>query len=464
MGFVRPRFSVVVLGAVLFAARPALSGPSLTDHLVSGTVLPQDALLTAGAEGAVYELRGGAILNVSAGTAFAFEPSIRLKLRKPGDPDTFARSVRLTHGHVDVTIPAKYREQTAVFLHGSGKLGAVAKEGISTFIADDVRTTVASREGEMLVGIGNEWKPLKEGFARTVEPSDAIGIPRPILGAPQAKTDHDLVVVEGERTAHFSATWSALKEATTYDVAFTPFFGPKEQRRSTVHESTSATTATWKDLVPGSYAVKVAAVDRSGLAGAPSSEAILRVVGLSAPDGATIADDGTVALGHDQRVSLTDGTGLEVSYGSSSVFQPAPSTLGLAHNGPTLVRLRKAGSKEETVVQLEPKGLRANVTIGPRVARWPLDRVVIDVELYDTNGRPVPDGADISPTITVNLDPVSVKWVRSGRTLHAELSPGMAPGPWVVRAEVHDRRGELLGRDFLEVARVEPRGTETASR
>jgi hypothetical protein len=199
--------------------------------------------------------------------------------------------------------------------------------------------------------------------------------------------------------------------------------------------------------------------------GAPSESSTVRIVGLTVPKGADVAADGTVLLGRDQRVSLTGGSGLEVSYGGSSMFQSAPSTLGLAHNAPTLVRLRAPGAKDETVIRLEPKGLRANVAIGPRVARWPLDRVVIDVELYDTSGRPVPEDAEVSPTITVNLDPVSVKWVRTGRTLHAELPPGIAPGPWVVRAEVHDPRGELIGRNFLEVAHSpsQSRGTAAAT-
>jgi hypothetical protein len=91
---------------------------------------------------------------------------------------------------------------------------------------------------------------------------------------------------------------------------------------------------------------------------------------------------------------------------------------------------------------------------------------VIDVELYDTNGRRVPEDSEISPTITVNLDPVKVKWTRKGRTLHTELPAGTAPGPWVVRVEVRDHQGDLIGRDFLEVDSSRPRGTAdtTASR
>jgi hypothetical protein len=465
MGFLASApVAVLIIGAALFAARPALSGPSFTDHLTAGAARAGEASrtgeLVAGPDGAVYELRGGAILEVSAGSTFAFGPSIRLKLRKPGDPDTFARSVHLSAGRATVTIPEKYREQTAVLFRGAGKLSAVAKEGVSTFMTDDDRTTAASRSGEMLVGIGNDWKALREGFARTLDATDPTAIPRAIISAPLPHTDRALVVVSGAKLGAFTATWAEVKEAKTYEVTLSSEGRPPLGQ----HFQATATTVSWKDLTPGAYSVRVAAVDRAGLMGAVSNVSTVHVVGLVIPEGARVADDGVVLLGHDQRVSLTGPNDLEVSYGGSSMFQPAPSTLGLAHNAATLVRLRAAGAADESVIHLEPTGLRANVAIGPRVARWPFDRVVIDVELYDANGRAVPDDSEVSPSITVNLDPVKVTWERKGRTLHAELPAGAAPGPWVVRAEVRDPHGDLIGRDFLEVATTRPRGkTETTA-
>jgi hypothetical protein len=112
--------------------------------------------------------------------AFAFEPSLHLKLRKPGDPETITRAVHLTHGRVDVTVPS-LRDPTAVMVRGPGKLSAVAKEGRLTVIADDERTTAAARVGEMLVGLGNDWKVLRAGTARTLSAEDPAASPRPIL-------------------------------------------------------------------------------------------------------------------------------------------------------------------------------------------------------------------------------------------------------------------------------------------
>jgi hypothetical protein len=128
-----------------------------------------------------------------------------------------------------------------------------------------------------------------------------------------------------------------------------------------------------------------------------------------------------------------------------------------------VARLRIPGSKEEAVLRLEPRGLRANVQIAPHAAHWPLDRVLVRIELYDANGRAVPEDAGVLPSVTVNMEPVSLRWERKGRTLSAALPPSPTPGPWVVRAEVHDRRGELLGRDFLEIVPLDPRGAALAT-
>ena len=446
MSFVRSLSFATMLGALLATASPALSAAPATDHLVAGAATPKDALLSAGDAGATYELRGGALVELSPGSTFALEPSIRVKLRKPGDPETVARSVRLVSGRAEVTIPAKYREQTAVLLRGSGKLSAVAKEGRVTFVEDGDHTTAGSRAGEMLVGLGNEWKPLKEGFARTLAAEDPTALARPILAAPDARTDHALIVVGASELGHVSATWTAVKDAVSYEAVIDAAHEKK-------YATTGGTTAAFGSLGPGSYDIRVVAIDKYGLASAPATGTV-KILGFEAPEGASVATDGSVTLGRDQRVTLVGAKGLEVSYGTSPVFVTAPGTLGLAHNASTLVRLRAPGSTEEAVLRLEPKGLRANVAIGPRVARWPVDRVVVDVELYDANGHAVPDDAGVSAFVTVNLEKVDLKWSRHGHALHAELAPGTAPGPWVVRAEVHDAQGDLIGRNFLEVAPV----------
>jgi hypothetical protein len=452
MGIVRNHFFTALVAVSLGYSATAASASS-TDKVTFGDATLRGATLVAGSHGVRYDLRGGAKLELSGGAEFTFDPSLHLKL-KANDPDTTTRAIHLLHGRAEVTVPA-LRDPTAVMVRGPGKLSAVAKEGHLTFVADADRSTAAARKGEMLIGIGNDWRPLREGLARTLSPEDPSALPRPVLGAPAVTTQSKLTVVRGKDEAHAGASWMPLSNAGSYDVVVTR---TGSNAAIVSHQVVTEPGASMNTLTPGRYELVVAAIDKQGLVGATSAPCVLRVVGVDAPVGATTSADGAIIMGRDQRVSLVSAEDIELSYGSSTLFVAAPATLGLAHGEPTTVRLRAPGTTSETVVLLAPKGLHAAVKIGPRAAKWPLDRVAIEVDLYDTTGSPLPDDSGIDATVTVNLTKVPVKWERSGHTLRTTLAAGGGAGPWVVRAEVHDGHGELLGRDFLEVAPLERGG------
>jgi hypothetical protein len=459
MGNLRTALSLSILTGSALLSLPASSGPSI-EHLVSGDATARGGVLVAGDHGARYELRGGSIVEMAAGTEFSFDPSIKMPLGKPGEPDTLARVVRLSRGTADITVPAK-KDPTALLVRGPGKLSSVTRLGVSTFVAAEDRSTAACRNGDLLVGVGNDWKPLKVGFARTLAPENPTAIPRAFISAPAPGFDHALVFVRGSATGHAEATWQPLKDATSYDVRISrvePAGARLVSRRATTSPSVSLDA-----LSPGSYAVVVAAVDKSGLSGAPSESKTVRVAGVEVPDGAAVTDDGVIVLAKEQRVKLVGAEGLEVSYGTSRFFAAAPSTLGLAHDESVVARLRAPGSTEETVIRLEPRGLRARVHIDPKAAYWPGDRVDVTVDLYDARGRAVPESVEVKTTVTVNLEPVKLDWRRAGHSLNASVPPSVMPGPWVVRAEVRDGRGELLGRDFVEIAKSRA-GTGVAHR
>lgn len=455
MGTLRALLSISSIAGIVFLAGSASSGSPI-EHLISGTASPQGDGLVAGDHGARYELRGGTIVDVAPGSEFSFEPSKRIPLGRRGEPDRPTRVVHLMHGSVDVTVPATKRDPTALMVRGPGKMSSVTRAGTSTFLAADDRSTAACRTGDMLVGVGNDWRPLKQGFARTLAPENPAAVPRPVLAPPAPSFDRSLLFMRGSESGSAEARWQPVKNAASYDVRISRV----DEKASVVvsHESTNATREALRSLAPGKYSIVVASVDKYGLPGAPSEPKTLRVAGLELPEGAVVKDDGTVVLAKEQRVRLLGSEGLEVSYGTSRFFASAPTTLGLAHDESVVARLRAPGSPDETVIRLEPKGLRAKVQVSPRAAFWPTDSVNVTIDLYDASGRAVPDGVDVKPTVTINLEPVKLDWRRHGRSLQAAVPPSAAPGPWIIRAEVRDGRGELLGRDFLEVAKSESRG------
>jgi hypothetical protein len=419
--------------------------------LVSGGATPRGAVLVAGERGARYELKGGSVVDIAAGTEFSFEPSLKVPLSKPGEADTLTRVVRISRGSIDVTVTPAKRDATAFMVRGPGKMSSVTRSGTATFVASDDRSTTACRSGDTLVGVGNDWKPLKEGFARTLAPDSPTALPRPLVAPPVPSFDRGLVFVRGSETGRAEASWPAIKNATAYEVRVSRLGNGGAVLLSDT--TTTSTNSPLSALSPGTYTLAVAAVDKTGLRGAMSEAKALRVAGLEVPEGAVAADNGAIVLAKEQRVRLLGADGLEVSYGTSRVFGAAPATLGLAHGESVVARLRSPGATDEAVIRLEPQGLRARVHIDPKAALWPNDRVNVTVDLYDASGRAVPENVEVKPTVTINLEPVKLDWQRSGRSLQAKVPPSPTQGPWVVRAEVRNGRGELLGRDFLEVAK-----------
>src|SRR6185295_10482368 len=99
MALLRTALSLSAFSVSVFAALPASSGPGI-ERLVSGSAAPSGTGLVAGGNGARYELKGGSVVDVAAGTEFSFDPSLRIPLGKPGDPDTLTRVVRVAKGTV----------------------------------------------------------------------------------------------------------------------------------------------------------------------------------------------------------------------------------------------------------------------------------------------------------------------------------------------------------------------------
>ena len=364
MGIVRTQI-ITSIAACVIALSASASPAVLTDRVTSGEAAPHGATFVAGAHGVKYELRGGAKLELSEGAEFSFEPSLHLKLRKPGDPETTTRVLHLVHGTAEVSVPT-LRDPTAVMVRGPGKLSAVAKEGHLTFVAAEDRSTAAARQGEMLVGVGNDWRPLKAGYARTLAPEDPSALPRPVLPTPKVSSDSKLTLVRGNDSARAGATWTPLPNAARYDV----IVSRTGQGGGVVsHQIVTEPSVSVDSLTPGNYALVVAGVDRQGLVGSVSEPCALRVLGVEMPEGASVSQDGAIILGRDQRVSLVGADGVEITYGSSQFFVGAPSQLGLAHGEPTTVRFRAPGTSSETVLHLAPRGLHAAVNIGPRTAK-----------------------------------------------------------------------------------------------
>jgi hypothetical protein len=261
--------------------------------------------------------------------------------------------------------------------------------------------------------------------------------------------------IEGaESQATPTATTSAVKQAKSYD--FGLWKTARGERVLLRRIPSEKPTIQLPELEAGSYAVSARALEPSGLEGPDSELVPLRVVGASLPPGAKLVE-GSVLLGQFQRVSLAGIEGVEVSYGRAPQFIPAPSTIGLIRGQSTLVRLRAAGSTGELSLALEPRLVHADIQIGPRRARWPQDAISVAVRLTDAQGRPFTATKEVKPTVHVNVTEIPLEWKHKDNVMTTMVPRPSEPGPWVVRVQIVDDTGAIVGRDFLEVATEEHR-------
>jgi hypothetical protein len=282
-----------------------------------------------------------------------------------------------------------------------------------------------------VVAQGDDWRPLAAGLKRAFGPGET-GAAEPLVAVPAPRLSRSVALAGGSAAR---VEWAPVNGAERYRV-----------RVGALRlVETRTTTSELEGLPPGSHAIEVSAVDRHGVPSAVVSAGTLRVVGIELPPGAA-RSGGVIRLHRGQRARLIGAEGLELSYGSSPYFVAAPRSIGLPPRGGTAVRLRAPGSDEAARFRLDPIVVSASVSITPRLARWPDD--AIRVRVTPRGAAP----ADIDTVVSVDARPVRVTWKRDGRSLVALVPQAQSRGPWVVRVEVRGPRGEIIGRDFVEVA------------
>ena len=73
-----------------------------------------------------------------------------------------------------------------------------------------------------------------------------------------------------------------------------------------------------------------------------------------------------------------------------------------------------------------------------------------------SQGRPVDKDVKAKASVFVNVTPVQIDWKRDRNLLSGVVPRGKGTGPWVVRVEVADDTGSVVGRNFLEIAPEPP--------
>jgi hypothetical protein len=423
-------------GSAAAATPPALLHPTL----VLGAAVPVPAGFKAGESGAEWALPGGARVTAAAGA----------ELRVLGVPqplDVGARrqvksyTVLLTSGMVHLSVPDK--GDTAVLVAAPHKTSVIVANGQAS-VSAGTRVAVANAEGMTSVAFeGSRFHVLAPGHVETP------GMPKHALpGSPVLATSPSVLLSYGDPAPLAELRWDAVPGARSYRVDVRD-----ASSHLVAHTETEATSVPsgFAQLEPGAYAIRVAAVDATGFESARAATRAVSVLRMNLPAGVFLDPAGVVRYSPGRAaVAFDHPAGVEMGFGSSGAFAPAPSALGLFRTQPFVVRFRSAGESAAQELQFSPRTTRAAIAFGPRAPSWPGRALDIDVRVEGASG---PDEwAEAEPTVTVGIEPVPVKFQRDGAHLHGVLAARSGKGPWVVRVEVKDKRGVSLGRDFVEIA------------
>jgi hypothetical protein len=192
---------------------------------------------------------------------------------------------------------------------------------------------------------------------------------------------------------------------------------------------------------PGSYRVRVRAVDGNGVAGKSRTSQPIRVIPFDVPEGAVV-DGSTVWLPPGGRVKLERPEGLEMTYGEANrYFIRAPQDIGLARGKSTVARIRLKGGTDEARMRLRPRpGAELRVAAHPEAASH---RLEIELTLFDARGL-VTTATPVQKAVRIDGREVRPTWRQQGACQRATVSipPGGAPSR--VEIEVADDMGTLV--------------------
>lgn len=436
------RTAALAFALTAFGAGPADAKQYTRPTVVEGAIEKADDFYRAGPLGAVYAIPGGGQLRLSPFSEFRFAMPMQLELSKGGKTRTFV--VTLRSGRADV----RYEKQkgppaSALLVHASRRIAGVVHQGRALFISGET-TTIANYEGELLLGIGTDWKPMKHGITRSFGKTEK-GEPEPIVKAPDVQLSKRLVVIDDEQKVGVS--WKAVPGAARYEATL-------RGNGAEVRVGTSGTSAELPVSDIGRFEVELRSFDRHGVASAGSTSSAFETVSLRMPGHAYIGDDGAVRLGYSERVGLVGAERLKLSYDRSSYFVSAPADVGLNRGRATLVRLRAPSSTDEARVQLVPRMADARISFSPEKPSWPAHEIEIRVQLLDGRGEPTRNAADPVRT-RVQLDGrvLQTEFTRDGGTLKATIPPlPVTDGPWRLDVELTDERGSDLARRSVKIA------------
>lgn len=445
---VRRRFTLALIVASLIGAHSRIATAAPAAKVVEGSATDQQGNVVAGPDGATLQITAGTRLELGPGTRVReLMRSARLYLGPEGRTPTYV--VELLEGRIDAHVDKDAEPRRAVLVRAPFHLSAIVRSGSAVVIARDRRSVIANRGGDVLVARDSEWTELPAHQARVAsERARKTPERHDLLSAPRWDGDSRTIWLAASGAAGLEGLgWHPVDGASSYHVEV---FRPGEAEPVTAVWTPTPSLDAPVHLPAGLYEARVRAIDGMGLEGTRSAPLPLRVVGLDLPPGGRADDSKIVRLAKGQSVRLVNASGLLVTHGVGGRWRPSEEPIGMFRDRPLRVFLRAPGRMVAESFVMKPEPLVRRIDFEPKNPVWPGQPLRVTLELSADA-----DTID-SPKLMVGVSPIDVAWQRDGRVWTAEVPPQPGPGPWVTRVEVRDTEGQLVGRNFVEIARRRP--------
>jgi hypothetical protein len=443
-----PLAALTLVTAVGAAPQTGASAPK-TGQVQSAQVAnsapqaPAKARATVGGlfNGREVPVKRGVILLLDDSAAVSPKHTAKLPIGTRG-ASIPVETIEVSGGRVDAQIPAGAAQ--GVLLQAAG-VQAISTSGHISMVASGNSVVVAVFNGEALVGEKGRFKTLASGEIRKFDLKTGQTTQHAFLSAPTTGSSGLGVALSGEAEVRISS--SPVAGAVRYR---TVLLNGDGTQAGDATESSDPQALKVTAPRAGSYLSIVRAVDEFGFAGAPSEPKSVQVLGLS--NGTDVVRHGLILLGPGEAAHIVGQEGLEMRYGTSPEFIPAPTSISLPGRKATTVEFRDPRDPNRfAVFKLAPRVLNARIVVGTPESQWPRDNIDISVKMWDGLGDPLSWMDDYRMVVKVGLEEVPLEWQRGNGELTTILPPQQGPGPWVVRVSVVDPTGTEIGRNFLEV-------------
>lgn len=422
----------------------------------SGVTLTAGSSVRTGEHPVSLTLDDGATVELAKRSRIVLRDPTQVDVR--GGPPAPAHRLDLEQGEMSFDLP-QGKSRLLFVVHTNEILGVFSHGTARTRVVDEGMLAVVER-GKANVASHGRWIELAAGHYAVLGARGAKAGPQRLAPAPQldprpcraeAGKPCRIGVVQARRATALALRWRPVAGVRAYLVRIARDAQMGRVVSETLVPAPRAEHVT-SPLTAGRYWATIQPVGADGVAGVRSEPAPMRVVGLALDKGARFDPRSRLVVLPDGLMLRFDDPGGLVQRVSDAQV-PLPAALGLTRNQHSrVVDIALGGSTADSVqLRVEPRQVRADVDISPMTARWPKDPVVIRVRVQDPTGLYAADDVGVQIAVTVNLQEAELAFEREGDAWEATLEPRVGAGPWVVRVNVTDEEGRLLGRNFLEV-------------